>query len=106
MKRISIVFAIQRHSCCKYMSIKLNLLNYDKNVILYISTGQIKATKMANKPILYYTPLSQPCRSVLLAAATIGVDLELKPINLVAGEHLTPEFLKVISKFVFVYFFF
>jgi len=50
---------------------------------------------MANKPILYYTPLSQPCRSVLLTAATIGVDLELKQINLQANEHLTPEFLKL-----------
>lgn len=50
---------------------------------------------MSSKPILYYTPESQPCRSVLLAAATIGIELELKTLNLFAGEHLTPEFLKV-----------
>lgn len=50
---------------------------------------------MSNKPVLYYVDLSPPCRSVLLTAAAIGVELELKKIDLLAGEHLTPEFLKV-----------
>jgi hypothetical protein len=44
---------------------------------------------------LYYVPGSAPCRSVLLAAKAIGVDLNLKLTNLMAGEHLKPEFLKV-----------
>jgi hypothetical protein len=43
----------------------------------------------------YYMPASGPCRTVLLAAKAIGVDLNLKLINLMAGEHLKPEFLKV-----------
>nr|AAX33729.1 Per a 5 allergen [Periplaneta americana] len=43
----------------------------------------------------YYLPGSAPCRSVLLAAKAIGVDLNLKVTNLMAGEHLTPEFLKM-----------
>jgi len=44
---------------------------------------------------LYYVPASSPCRSVLLAARAVGVDLNLKLTNLMEGAHLTPEFLKV-----------
>lgn len=47
------------------------------------------------KPALYYATLSPPARAVLLTAKEIGLDLELKPINLMKGEHLTPEFLKM-----------
>lgn len=47
------------------------------------------------KPILYYAELSSPSRAVLLTAKTIGLELELKPVNLIAGDHLTPEFIKV-----------
>nr|AFK49803.1 glutathione s-transferase d1 [Cryptocercus punctulatus] len=43
----------------------------------------------------YYLPGSAPCRSVLLAAKAVGVDLNLKLTNLMAGEHLTPEYLKM-----------
>lgn len=44
---------------------------------------------------LYYTPGSAPCRAVQMTAKAVGVDLNLKLLNLMAGEHLTPEFLKV-----------
>jgi hypothetical protein len=44
---------------------------------------------------LYYLPLSSPCRSVLLTANAVGVQLNLKYLDLFKGEHLTPEFLKV-----------
>lgn len=44
---------------------------------------------------LYHTPGSAPCRSVRLAAAAVGVNLNLKNTNLAAGEHLKPEFLKM-----------
>jgi glutathione S-transferase len=44
---------------------------------------------------LYYVPASSPCRSVLLAARAIGVDLNLKLTNLMEGAHMTPEFLKM-----------
>lgn len=44
---------------------------------------------------LYYTPLSPPCRSVMMTACSLGVRLNLKPINLLAGEHLTPEYIKI-----------
>jgi len=43
----------------------------------------------------YYLPGSAPCRSVLMAAKAVGVELNLKVLNLMAGEHLKPEFIKV-----------
>lgn len=50
---------------------------------------------------LYYVPGSAPCRSVMLAAKAIGVDLNLKLLDLMKGEHLTPEFIKVSFIFFF-----
>uniref|UniRef100_A0A0K8TV17 Glutathione-S-transferase n=1 Tax=Epiphyas postvittana TaxID=65032 RepID=A0A0K8TV17_EPIPO len=44
---------------------------------------------------LYYTAGSAPCRVVLLVAAALDIQLNLKEVNLRAGEHLTPEFLKL-----------
>ncbi|XP_011193458.1 glutathione S-transferase 1-1 [Zeugodacus cucurbitae] len=43
----------------------------------------------------YYLPGSAPCRSVLLTAKALGIELNKKLLNLQAGEHLTPEFLKI-----------
>ncbi|XP_055903551.1 glutathione S-transferase D1-like [Eupeodes corollae] len=43
----------------------------------------------------YYLPGSAPCRSVLMTAKAVGVDLNLKELNLMAGEHLKPEFVKI-----------
>lgn len=44
---------------------------------------------------LYYIPLSPPCRTVMMAAYMAGVDVNLKLVNLMAGEQMKPEFLKV-----------
>lgn len=44
---------------------------------------------------LYYLPASAPCRSVILTAKALGLELNLKPTNLQAGEHLTPEYIKL-----------
>ncbi|XP_043486629.1 glutathione S-transferase 1-1-like [Polistes fuscatus] len=44
---------------------------------------------------LYQTPGSAPCSAVRLTAAAVGVNLNLKETNLMAGEHLQPEFLKM-----------
>lgn len=44
---------------------------------------------------LYYVPGSAPCRAVQLAAAAVGVELNLKLTDLSTGAHLTPEFLAV-----------
>jgi hypothetical protein len=43
----------------------------------------------------YYVPVSAPCRTVLLAAKALDVDMNLKLMNLMAGDHLKTEFLKV-----------
>ncbi|XP_062133489.1 glutathione S-transferase 1 [Drosophila sulfurigaster albostrigata] len=48
---------------------------------------------MSNKPVLYYAPRSPPCRAVLLTAAALNIELDLRTVNVKAGEHLTPEFL-------------
>lgn len=44
---------------------------------------------------LYYLPGSAPCSAVQMTAKAIGVDLNLKFLDLFKGEHLTPEFIKV-----------
>ncbi|XP_058813010.1 glutathione S-transferase 1 isoform X3 [Topomyia yanbarensis] len=43
----------------------------------------------------YYLPGSAPCRAVQMTAAAVGVELNLKLTDLMAGEHLKPEFLKI-----------
>ncbi|XP_049283682.1 glutathione S-transferase 1-like isoform X1 [Anopheles funestus] len=47
------------------------------------------------KLVLYTLHLSPPCRAVELTAKALGLELEQKNINLLAGDHLTPEFMKV-----------
>ena len=44
-------------------------------------------------PTLYYMAMSPPCRSVRLTAKALGLELELKLVDLMKGENLTPEFL-------------
>lgn len=44
---------------------------------------------------LYYLPGSAPCRAVQMAAAAVGVELNLKLTDLASGEHLKPEFIAV-----------
>jgi glutathione S-transferase len=50
----------------------------------------------------YYNICSSPCRGVLLTAKALGVELNLKELNLMAGEHMTPEFIKVSLQLVYV----
>ena len=38
---------------------------------------------------------SAPCRAVQMTTAAVGANLNLKRVNLQAGEHLTPEYIKV-----------
>lgn len=49
--------------------------------------------------ILYYTITSPPSRGIILASIALGVELQLKNVDMSKGEHLTPEFLKVKLKF-------
>ncbi|KAB0796128.1 hypothetical protein PPYR_10189 [Photinus pyralis] len=46
-------------------------------------------------PKLFYTELSPPARSTLLTAQAIGLDLDLKNVDLSVGEHMAPEYLKM-----------
>ncbi len=43
----------------------------------------------------YYFNISAPCRAVLLTAKMVGVELNLKSINLLAGEQMEPYFIKI-----------
>lgn len=43
-------------------------------------------------PTLYYLPPSPPCRSILLLAKMLGLDFELKIVNILEGEQLKPDF--------------
>uniref|UniRef100_A0AAG5DTP0 glutathione transferase n=1 Tax=Anopheles atroparvus TaxID=41427 RepID=A0AAG5DTP0_ANOAO len=46
--------------------------------------------------ILFYTlHLSPPCRAVELTAKALGLQLERKIVDLLGGDHLKPEFLKL-----------
>nr|AEJ87236.1 glutathione s-transferase E1 [Anopheles funestus] len=47
------------------------------------------------KLVLYTVHLSPPCRAVELTARALGLDLERKLMNLLAGDNLKPEFLKL-----------
>lgn len=43
----------------------------------------------------YYLSASAPCRSVLMTAKTLGVELNKKHLNIMQGDHLQPEYLKI-----------
>ncbi|KAK8752995.1 hypothetical protein OTU49_001898, partial [Cherax quadricarinatus] len=43
----------------------------------------------------YYMPISAPCRSGMLTAKAVGVELNLKHLDLFSGEHMKPEFLAI-----------
>lgn len=45
--------------------------------------------------ILYYSPISPPARAVLLTIRSLGLNVEIKNVNLLKGEHRSAEFLKV-----------
>uniref|UniRef100_A0A1A9VFY4 Glutathione S-transferase 1-1 n=1 Tax=Glossina austeni TaxID=7395 RepID=A0A1A9VFY4_GLOAU len=44
---------------------------------------------------LYYLPGSAPCRAVIMTAKALGLQLNKKLLNLMAGEQMKPEFLKL-----------
>ncbi|CAH2085414.1 unnamed protein product [Euphydryas editha] len=51
---------------------------------------------MPSQPIkLYYLPPSPPCRSVMMTARAVGIELDLVLTNIMEGQHKTPEFLKM-----------
>ena len=44
---------------------------------------------------VYLAPASGPCRAVLMTAKYLGVDVRQKVVNLMTGDQLKPDFLKV-----------
>ncbi|XP_053945502.1 glutathione S-transferase D7 isoform X1 [Anastrepha ludens] len=46
-------------------------------------------------PTLYYLPPSPPCRSILLLGKILGVDFDLKTVNVLEGEQLSPDFTSI-----------
>jgi len=44
---------------------------------------------------LYYTFLGAPSRAVIMTAKMIGVELNLKMVDVMAGDQLKPDFLKL-----------
>ena len=43
----------------------------------------------------YYMSLSAPCRGPMLTAKALGLDLNLKKLDLFAGEQMKPEFIAI-----------
>uniref|UniRef100_A0A0N7ZPQ5 Glutathione S-transferase 1-1 n=1 Tax=Daphnia magna TaxID=35525 RepID=A0A0N7ZPQ5_9CRUS len=57
--------------------------------------SSVKLT-FSNMPIdLYHMEASAPCRAVVMTAKMIGVELNIKMTNLMAGDHMKPEFLAI-----------
>lgn len=44
---------------------------------------------------LFYLPPSPPCRAVLLLVRMLGIEVNLKSMNIMEGEHLKKDFLEV-----------
>jgi len=44
---------------------------------------------------LYYMPASAPCRTVIMVAKELNIPLNLKPLDLMAGEQNKPEFVAI-----------
>jgi len=43
----------------------------------------------------YYMPISAGCRAIQVVAKEVGVELNLRPTNLMKGEQLVPEFIAI-----------
>jgi glutathione S-transferase len=50
---------------------------------------------MTGKATLFFTPASPPARAAVLGIRVLGLDVELKNVNLLAGEQKSEEFQKL-----------
>lgn len=50
---------------------------------------------MSEKPILYYVAASPPCRAVLMCGAELGIELDLREVNMLAGDNKNDNFIEV-----------
>lgn len=73
-----------------YFYFKIKLLDFVQFDIYYH-----RKVKMSERPILYYNIASPPCRAVLLVAAELGIELDLKNIDLLGLEQVGEEYVSV-----------
>lgn len=52
-------------------------------------------------PVLYYLPPSPPCRAVLMLGRIIGIDFDLRAINVLEGDNRKPEFVQVTLIYIY-----
>lgn len=50
---------------------------------------------MNNAIDVYYFPASAPSRMVLLLAKALGINVNKKMVNIMNGEQMNPDFIKV-----------
>lgn len=75
---------------------KDNIRNYDtETIVKQFLYCLFRGQKMP--PILYYLPPSPPCRAVLLLGRMLGIDFDLRAVNVLEGDQLKAEFVEVRS---------
>lgn len=52
---------------------------------------------MSEKLILYTNILSPPCRAVMMCGAELGIEFDLKIVDVLAFEHIKPDYVEVSS---------
>uniref|UniRef100_A0A0A9WWR9 Glutathione S-transferase 1, isoform D n=2 Tax=Lygus hesperus TaxID=30085 RepID=A0A0A9WWR9_LYGHE len=62
-------------------------------IILFVVSAALQT--LAGKPDLYFFTPSPPCRVVMMTAKVLGADLNLKMTDIMNGDQLKPEFLKI-----------
>lgn len=55
-------------------------------------------------PKVYYTEISPPSRAVLLTVKSLGLDVEYINVDLLKGEQHDPEYLKVSTNVMILFF--
>ncbi|KAM7359481.1 uncharacterized protein ACRADG_013004 [Cochliomyia hominivorax] len=80
-----------------YEECKKVIPGYDENLKACLSYHNFikEIGSQMNIMDFYYLPGSAPCRSIIMLAKALGIELNKKYLNLQAGEHLKPEFVKI-----------
>jgi len=65
-----------------------------QTVLFFLSNGQHETIAFSSMD-LYYLPLVSACRTVLMVAKALGLDLNKKRVNTRTGEQLNPDFIKI-----------
>ncbi|KAJ1526063.1 hypothetical protein ONE63_009229 [Megalurothrips usitatus] len=58
-------------------------------------SSMTQASRKMSSIVLYHFPPSAPCRFALMTARTLGLDVEIKKVNLLQKEQFKEEFLKI-----------